>query len=115
MFFIIAIIRATSIESVRKQLESIGVQAMTISECAGHGRQKGRKEIYRGHEYHIALVPKVKIEVACTQGALQLAIDAIQHGAKSAGEGRIGDGKIFVLGLEDCVRIRTGESGKNAI
>lgn len=115
MFLIIAIIRATSIEAVRKKLESVGVQAMTISECAGHGRQRGRKEIYRGHEYHITLVPKVKIEVAVSKGEMQLAVEAIKDGAKSTGEGRIGDGKIFVLGMEDCIRIRTGEAGKNAI
>lgn len=115
MFWIIALIRATSIESVRKKLEAIGVQAMTISECAGHGRQRGKKEIYRGHEYHLTLVPKVKIEIACTQGELELALEAIRAGALSSGEGRIGDGKIFVLPLEECIRIRTGESGKQAI
>lgn len=115
MHFIIAFIRPTSIESVRKELENVGIQAMTISECAGHGRQRGKTEFYRGHEYHVTLVPKVRVEVACSPGELKFALEAIETGARSRGASKIGDGKIFVLGLEDCVRIRTGESGKNAL
>lgn len=115
MYWIIAIIRAASIQSVRQKLEDVGIQAMTMSACSGHGRQGGRTEIHRGHEYKLTLVPKVRIEIACTKGELKFALEAIQEGALTPGTAKIGDGKIFILNLEECVRIRTGESGKNAI
>lgn len=115
MFWIIAFIRATALQSVREKLESIGVQAMTISECSGQGRQGGKTETHRGHEYKNVLVPKVRVEVACSKGELKFALEAIQEGAITPGASKIGDGKIFVFNLEECVRIRTGESGKNAI
>jgi len=115
MFWIIAYFRITALQSVREKLENIGVQAMTISECSGHGRQGGKTETYRGHEYKNTLVSKVRVEVAVSQGELKFALEAIQEGAITPVTGKIGDGKVFVFNLEECVRIRTGESGKNAI
>lgn len=115
MYWIIAFIRPTALEPVRLALSNVGIQSLTISECAGQGRQGGKSEMYRGHEYTNALHPKVRCEVACTPGELSFALKAIQEGAQATGTSKVGDGKIFVFSLEDCVRIRTGESGKNAI
>jgi len=115
MYWIIAFIRPTALEPVRLALSDIGIQALTISECAGQGRQGGKTEMYRGHEYSNALIAKVRCEVACTQGELKFALEAFQKGACTPGSAAMGEGKIFVFNLEECVRIRTGESGKNAI
>lgn len=115
MYWIIAFIRPTSLENVRLALSDVGIQALTISECAGHGRQGGKTETYRGHEYKQTFVPKVRCEVACSSGELKFALEAFEKGAKTPGSAKIGDGKVFVFSLEECVRIRTGESGKNAI
>ncbi|HYG75589.1 MAG TPA: P-II family nitrogen regulator [Planctomycetota bacterium] len=115
MYWIICIIRATSLRAVREKLNDIGCLGMTVSECEGYGRQKGHKEVYRGAEYSFQLVPKVRLEIACTQGELNLALQAITEAGRTGPEGSIGDGKIFVLPLEDAVRIRTGESGKQVL
>jgi nitrogen regulatory protein P-II 1 len=107
-----AIIRHFKLEDVKNALVEKGVTGMTITEVRGFGRQKGHTEMYRGTEYRVDFVPKVKIEVAVDDSKLQTALDTI---VKSARTGQIGDGKIFVSSVEDCVRIRTGETGKEAI
>ncbi len=91
---------------------NIGIQGVTVSDVKGYGRQKGHTELYRGAEYQVDLLPKIKIEVAVTEELLEQAIDAI---IDSASNDKIGDGKIFVTSLEEVIRIRTGERGKNAI
>lgn len=91
---------------------NIGIQGITVSDVKGYGRQKGHTELYRGAEYQVDLLPKIKIEVAVTEELLEQAIDAI---IDSASNDKIGDGKIFVTSLEEVIRIRTGERGKNAI
>ena len=91
---------------------NIGIQGITVSDVKGYGRQKGHTELYRGAEYQVDLLPKIKIEVAVTEELLEQAIDAI---IDSASNDKIGDGKIFVTSLEEGIRIRTGERGKNAI
>ncbi len=107
-----AIVRHFKLEDVKNALTEQGIQGMTVSEVRGFGRQKGHTEIYRGTEYAIDFVPKVKIEVVCTGENLQTVIDAILHTAQT---GQIGDGKIFVIELEDSIRIRTGERGEEAL
>jgi nitrogen regulatory protein P-II 1 len=107
-----AIIRHFKLEDVKNALVEKGISGMTITEVRGFGRQKGHTEMYRGTEYRVDFVPKVKIEVVVDDAKLQTAIDTI---AKSSRTGQIGDGKIFVSSLEDCVRIRTGETGMEAI
>ena len=107
-----AIIKPFKLDDVKQALSDIGLQGMTITEVKGYGRQKGHKEIYRGSEYTINFVPKIKIEVAVTDDMAERAMQAIQD---SAATGQIGDGKIFVLPMESAVRIRTGESGNNAL
>jgi nitrogen regulatory protein P-II 1 len=107
-----AIIRHFKLEDVKNALVEKGISGMTITEVRGFGRQKGHTEMYRGTEYRVDFVPKVKIEVVVDDAKLQAAIDTI---AKSSRTGQIGDGKIFVSSLEDCVRIRTGETGMDAI
>lgn len=91
---------------------NVGIQGVTVSDVKGYGRQKGHTELYRGAEYQVDLLPKIKIEVAVTEELLEQAIDAI---IDSASNDKIGDGKIFVTSLEEVIRIRTGERGKNAI
>lgn len=107
-----AIVRHFKLEDVKNALTEQGIHGMTVSEVRGFGRQKGHTEIYRGTEYAIDFVPKVKIEVVCTEDNLQLVIDTILQTAQT---GQIGDGKIFVTNLEDSVRIRTGERGEDAL
>jgi nitrogen regulatory protein P-II 1 len=107
-----AIIKPHRLEDVKSALTQVGVQGMTVSEIRGFGRQKGHKEQYRGAEYTVDLVPKVKIEIVLADSAVQAAVEAIVRAAKT---GEIGDGKIFVLPLESAVRIRTGEKGEQAI
>jgi len=107
-----AIIKPHRLEDVKSALTQVGVQGMTVSEIRGFGRQKGHKEQYRGAEYTVDLVPKIKLEVVLADSAVQAAVDAIIRAAKT---GEIGDGKIFVLPLESAVRIRTGEKGDQAI
>ena len=112
MKLVSAIIKPFKLEEVRSALDSIGVSGMTISEVKGFGRQKGHTELYRGAEYVIDFLPKIKIEIAVTDDILDKVIDAITSAASS---GKIGDGKIFVSDLEQAIRIRTGEKDEDAI
>ena len=112
MKLITAIIKPSKLQDVRSALVDIGVEGMTTGEVSGFGRQKGHTEIYRGAEYEISFVPKVKIEVAVSNDQTEATIEAI---ISSAGTGNIGDGKIFVLDLGQTIRIRTGETGDEAL
>jgi nitrogen regulatory protein P-II 1 len=112
MKLIVAIIKPFKLEEVKTALAEVGVEGMTVTEVKGFGRQKGHTEIYRGSEYTVDFLPKVKIEVAVTAEHVTKAIDAIVSAAKT---GKIGDGKVFVLPLEEVVRIRTDERGDSAI
>ena len=112
MKFIIAIIKPFKLDDVRGALTDIGVAGMTVTEVKGFGRQKGQTEVYRGAEYTTNMVPKVKLEIACSDDLVAQAVEAIQAAACTK---TIGDGKIFVLGLESAVRIRTGETDDTAI
>ncbi len=107
-----AIIKPFKLDEVKEALAGIGVKGMTVSEVRGFGRQRGHKEVYRGAEYQVDFIAKVKLEVVLEASMVGEAVAAIQ---KQARTGAIGDGKIFVLPLEDVVRIRTGETGKDAI
>jgi nitrogen regulatory protein P-II 2 len=112
MKLVMAIIKPHVLEAVREALTDIGVNGLTASEVKGFGRQKGHTEIYRGAEYSVSFVPKVKIEVVVPDGLLERVVDAIGQTAKS---GQIGDGKIFVYDVLSAVRIRTGEVGEDAL
>lgn len=112
MKLIIAIIKPFKLEEVKDALSQFGVEGMTVTEVKGFGRQKGHTEIYRGSEYAVDFLPKVKIEVALSDEAVPKAVDAILNAART---GKIGDGKIFVLPIDSVIRIRTGESGDEAI
>lgn len=112
MKFIIAIIKPPKLDDIRQALSEIGVQGMTVTEVKGFGRQKGHTELYRGAEYVVDFLPKIKIEVAVDDAQVERTVETI---AKSAKTGKIGDGKIFVSGLEQVVRIRTGETGSGAL
>jgi len=112
MKLIEAIIKPFKLDEVKDALNEIGIEGITVSEVKGYGRQKGHTELYRGAEYVVDFIPKVKIEIAVSDELVARVVDAIEQTAKT---GRIGDGKIFVLPLEDAVRIRTGEKGDEAI
>jgi len=112
MKLVIAIIKPGRLEEVREALSQIGVTGMTVSEVKGFGRQKGHTELYRGAEYTIDFVPKVKMETAVDDDLVDKTVSTI---VSAAGTGKIGDGKIFVLDLQEAVRIRTGESGSEAL
>jgi nitrogen regulatory protein P-II 1 len=112
MKLIIAIIKPFKLEEVKTALSEIGVEGMTVTEVKGFGRQKGHTEIYRGSEYTVDFLPKVKLEIVVAAEIVSKAVDTI---VKSAKTGKIGDGKVFVLSLEDAVRIRTDERGDAAI
>ncbi|WP_439923772.1 P-II family nitrogen regulator [Nitrobacter sp. JJSN] len=112
MKIVMAIIKPFKLEEVRDALTAIGVHGLTVTEVKGYGRQKGHTEIYRGAEYTVSFLPKIKIEVAVNSGQVDTVIEAI---ASTAQTGRIGDGKIFVINLEHAVRIRTGELDAEAI
>jgi len=112
MKLIIAIIKPFKLDEVRDALTPLGVQGLTVSEVKGFGRQKGQTEIYRGAEYHVNFLPKVKIEVAVASEIAEQVVEAI---VKAAHTGKIGDGKIFVLDIERAVRIRTGETDGAAL
>jgi nitrogen regulatory protein PII len=112
MKLIIAIIKPFKLEEVKEALSEIGIEGMTVTEVKGFGRQKGHTEIYRGSEYTVDFLPKVKLEIAVASEIVGKVVDAI---VKSAKTGKIGDGKVFVLPLEDVVRIRTDERGQVAI
>ena len=112
MKIVMAIIKPFKLEEVRDALTGLGIQGLTVSEVKGFGRQKGQTEIYRGAEYAVSFLPKVKIEVVIDDPLVETTVDAIR---KAAGTGKIGDGKIFVTAVEQAVRIRTGESGADAL
>ncbi len=112
MKFILAIIKPHQLDEVREALSAVGVAGLTVTEAKGFGRQKGQTEIYRGAEYAINMVPKVKVEVAVSDELAERAMDEIKQAASS---GSIGDGKIFVFELGESIRIRTGETGNNAL
>lgn len=112
MKYIIAIIKPGKLDDVREALSSLGVQGMTVTEVKGFGRQKGHKELYRGAEYTVDFLPKIKIETAVDSAILDKVIDAITSTARTE---KIGDGKIFVMSLEEAIRIRTGETGAEAL
>ena len=112
MKLVTAIIKPFKLDEVREALSAIGVQGITVTEVKGFGRQKGHTELYRGAEYFVDFLPKVKIEAAIKSDMLDQVIEAIE---KSANTGKIGDGKIFVFELEQVIRIRTGETGAEAL
>ncbi len=107
-----AIIKPFKLDDVKEALNKIGIQGMTISEVKGYGRQKGHKEIYRGAEYVVDFIPKVKIEIVTDSDITDQVVETIQQAANT---GKIGDGKIFILPVEDAVRVRTNEKGEDAI
>jgi len=112
MKLIIAMVKPFALEPVRVALSAVGVEGMTVTEVQGYGRQKGHTEIYRGAEYRVAFLPKVKVETVVDDTQVEAAVEAIKG---AAGQGKIGDGKIFVLEVVDAVRIRTGEKGSAAL
>ena len=112
MILITAIIKPFKLDEVRDALSEVGVHGMTVTEVKGFGRQKGHTELYRGAEYVVDFLPKVKVEVAIDDGLLEQCLDAI---VKTANTGKVGDGKIFVSTLNEVVRIRTGEKGPDAV
>ncbi len=112
MRLITAIIKPFKLDDVREALSDIGIAGMTVTEVKGYGRQKGHTELYRGAEYVVDFLPKVKVEVAVAEDLVERVVEAI---VKSARTGKIGDGKVFVSPLEQVVRIRTGESGTDAL
>ena len=112
MKLITAIVKPFKLDDVREALSEIGVQGITVTEVKGFGRPKGHTELYRGAEYVVDFLPKVKIEVAVADGVVEQTIEAI---TKAANTGKIGDGKVFVSALEQVIRIRTGETGEEAI
>jgi nitrogen regulatory protein P-II 2 len=112
MKIVMAIIKPFKLDEVRDALTAVGVQGMTVTEVKGYGRQKGHTEIYRGAEYAVSFLPKLKIEVAVSTDAVDKVVNAITGAAKT---GQIGDGKIFVFGMDRAVRIRTGETDDDAL
>ncbi len=112
MKLVTAVIQPHKLDDVREALAEIGIQGMTVIEARGFGRQKGHREVYRGAEYVIDFLPKVKLEIALSDDQVERAIDAIERAAKT---GNVGDGKIFVASLDQAVRIRTGETGPDAL
>ncbi|MBL6752067.1 MAG: P-II family nitrogen regulator [Nevskia sp.] len=112
MKMLVAIIKPFRLDAVREALSDVGVQGMTVTEVRGFGRQKGHTELYRGAEYTVDLLPKIKLEVALAPENVERVVEAVQKAAKT---GQIGDGKIFVYDLDQAVRIRTGESGVGAV
>ena len=112
MKFIVAIIKPFKLEEVKEALSQLGVQGMTVTEVKGFGRQKGHNEIYRGSEYTVDFLPKVKIEVVVADDLVPKVVESVVKAAKT---GKIGDGKVFVLPLEDAVRVRTDEHGEAAL
>ena len=112
MKLIIAVIKPFKLDEVREALSAIGVQGITATEVKGFGRQKGHTELYRGAEYVVDFLPKIKLEIAVSDELLDKTIETI---SKSASTGKIGDGKVFVLDLQDAIRVRTGERGDDAL
>lgn len=115
MKLIIAIIQPSRLEAVKEALTEVEVFRLTVLDCQGFGRQKGQTEVYRGHEFTVNLLRKVQLQIAVNEEFVQPTIDAIIKGGRSGEKGEIGDGKIFILPMDDCIRIRTGERGRDAI
>lgn len=115
MKLITAIIQPAKLEAVKEALNGVEVIRLTVSDVQGFGRQKGHTEVYRGHEYTVNLLRKVKLDIAVNDSFVEPTIDAILKAARSGDGGKVGDGKIFVTPLDDCIRIRTGERGADAI
>ena len=115
MKLVVAIIRPDKLEAVQAALNERDVYLMTVSDVRGCGRQRGYTEVYRGTEIQSRLLPKIKLEIAVNDAFVEATVEAVVHAARTGETGQIGDGKIFVLPLEDCVRIRTGERGGQAI
>ena len=112
MKLIVAVIKPFKLDEVREALSELGVSGITVTEVKGFGRQKGHTELYRGAEYVVDFLPKIKLEVAIVEEQVEAAVEAI---SKAAHTGKIGDGKIFVYSLDQAIRIRTGQTGKDAI
>ncbi len=112
MKLIEAIIKPFKLDEVKDALNAIGIEGITVSEVKGFGRQKGHTELYRGAEYVVDFIPKIKMEIAVSDELVSKVVETIQNSAKT---GRIGDGKIFIISLEEAIRIRTGENGSDAI
>jgi nitrogen regulatory protein P-II 2 len=115
MKLIIAIIQPNKLEDIKAALTDVEVFRLTVMDCQGFGRQKGQTEAYRGHEFTVNLLRKVQLQIAINDEFVQPTVDAIIKAGRSGEKGEIGDGKIFVLPMDDCVRIRTGERGPEAI
>jgi nitrogen regulatory protein P-II 2 len=115
MKLIVAIIQPSRLEAVKAALTEVQVFRLTVMDCQGFGRQKGQNETYRGHEVSVNLVRKVQLQIAVNDEFVQPTVDAIIRGGRSGERGEIGDGKIFILPMDDCIRIRTGERGPEAI
>src|SRR5947207_489552 len=115
MKLIVAIIRPEKLEAVQQALNERDVYLMTVSDVRGCGRQRGYTEVYRSAEVQVRLLPKLKLEIAVNEAFVEATVEAVVHAARTGDTGAIGDGKIFVLPLDDCVRIRTGERGSEAI
>jgi nitrogen regulatory protein P-II 2 len=115
MKLIIAIIQPNRLEAVKAALTEVEVFRLTVMDCQGFGRQKGQAETYRGHEFGVTLLRKVQLQIAVNEDFVEPTVNAIIKGGRTGEKGEIGDGKIFILPLEDCIRIRTGERGGEAI
>ncbi len=115
MKLIVAIIRPDKLDDVQRALAEKDVYLMTVSDVRGCGRQRGYTEVYRGQEVQVRLLPKLKLEIAVSDPFVDAAVEAIVHSARTGDTGNVGDGKIFVIGLDDAIRIRTGERGGSAI
>ncbi len=115
MKLIIAIIQPSRLEAVKSALTEVEVFRLTVMDCQGFGRQKGQTEVYRGHEFTVNLLRKVQLQIAVNDDFVQPTVDAILKSARTGEKGSIGDGKIFILPMDECIRIRTGERGPEAI
>ena len=115
MKLILAIIQPSKLESVKAALTDVEVFRLTVMDCQGFGRQKGHTEVYRGHEFTVNLLRKVQLQIAVNEEFVEPTVNAIIQGGRTGEKGKIGDGKIFVLQMDDCIRIRTGERGEEAI
>ena len=115
MKLIIAIIQPNRLEAVKEALTEVEVYRLTVMDCQGFGRQKGQTGVYRGHQFSVNLLRKVQLQIAVNEEFVQPTVDAILRGGRSGEKGEIGDGKIFILPMDDCIRIRTGERGSEAI
>ena len=115
MKLIIAIIQPNRLEAVKKALTNVEVFRLTVMDCQGFGRQKGHVEVYRGHEFSVNLLRKVQLQIAVNEEFVEPTVNAIIQGGRTGEKGEIGDGKIFVLPMDECIRIRTGERGNEGI